>query len=214
MTLRPSTRTYGQLKTAVRRIFGDEASVQIADGDILQWTTDALMAIVEKNKNLKAVATTPSVVGQGVYTFPTPSISQVEAILYDNRPVQNLEMQSALNNIQQTDPQFTQTGSPVVWWEWAGNFQLYPIPDAVKTISIYYTRTPVAPVLDADILDAPDKYFQALVDYCLWKAYELDETWDAAKIKEGHFRIALDDQAEEEREQQHLTYPVIQDVMW
>lgn len=217
MPLRPSTRTYGQLKTTVRRVFGDEAAVQIADSDILQWVNDGLMAIVEKNKNLKAVSTTPSVVGQQTYDFPTPLISQVEAITYDNQPLQNLELQTAFTTIQESDPQATQQGCPLVWYEWAGQFKLYPVPDAVKDITLYYTRYPDLlddTSTDATVLDAPDKYFQALVDFCLWKCYELDETWDAAQIKEGHFRAALEDQSEEEREQQHLTYPVIQDVMW
>lgn len=211
MALRPSTRTYGQVKRTVRRLFGDEAAVQLDDNDIQRWADDAQTHIVERNHTLKAVSTTPSVVDQAKYTFPTPLIAQVESISYDGTTLDNYEMREAQERIQKLDPSGAESGTPRAWYEWAGDFILWPKPDAVKDITLYYTRYPT-PITGAEdqLLDVPDKYFQAVVDYCLWKAYELDEDWQASQIKEGHFRTAIEEQSEEEREAAHMTYPVIQ----
>ena len=213
MALRPSTRTYGQVKRTVRRLFGDEAGVQLEDADIQRWVDDAQTAIVERNKVLKSVSTTSSVVDQAAYTFPSPLIVQVESITYDGSPLANIEMHTAQERIQGFDPHQEESGTPTSWYEWGGNFVLYPKPDAVKDITLYYTRYPLPMTGDeAQVLDLPDKYFQAVVDYILWKCYEMDEDWNGAQLKENHFRGALEEQAEEEREVGHMTYPIISEV--
>lgn len=215
MTLRPSTRTFGTVKRAVRRTFGDEAGVQLDDLDIIQWTDDAQQAILTKNKALKAVSTSQSVVGQGQYDFPTPLIQQVESILYDGRPLDPMDISTAQATIQKNDPKQSVEGVPYTWFEWAGQFTLYPTPNEVKDITLYYTRyaTPITGV-ESQLLDVPDKYYQAVVDYILWKAYELDEDWQGAQMKENHFRGALEEQAEEERESSHMLYPTVTEVGW
>jgi len=215
MPLRPSTRTLGDVKKAVRRIFGDESSIQIDDTDLKTWANEAQTQIVERNHNIKAVATAPSVKGQAEYTFPDPQISQVEAILYDGVRVPNVEINVALSSILGTDPDQEDEGVPTAWYEWAGKFVLYPKPgDDDKEIKLYFTKYPSELTTDNQLLSVPNKYFQAVVDYCLWHAFELDEDWAAASVKENHYRVALEEQAEEEREAEHLTYPVIQEMGW
>ena len=212
MSLRPSTRTYAQVMRAVRRTFGDESGVQLESEDILQWANDAQQAINTKNKIFKAKSTSQSVVGQASYTFPTELIQQVESLTYDGVPISPVEMPTAQRDIQASDPQQAEVGTPVAWYEWAGEFTLYPVPDAVKDLVLYYTRYPTPLTGDeTQHLDVPDKYYQAVIDYILWKCYELDEDWNGAQFKEQQFRGALEEQAEEEREMAHLTYPVIQD---
>lgn len=214
MPLRPSTRTYAQVKRAVRRTFGDEAGVQLEDADILQWANDAQQAINTKNKIFKAKSTTQTVPGQAQYTFPVELIQQIESITYDGSPIAPLEMLTAQGTIQSADPRQQATGTPVAWYEWAGEYTLYPVPDEEKDLTLYYTRYP-APLTgnDEDLLDVPDKYYQAVVDFILWKCYELDEDWNGAQLKEQQFRGALEEQSEEEREMAYMRYPVIQEWM-
>lgn len=213
MSLRPSTRTYAQLLRAVRRTFGDEAGVQLDIADILQWANDGQQAINTKNKIFKTKSTTLSVPDQANYTFPVELIQQVETLTYDGKALDPIEMNTALNTIHSVDPHQEESGIPIAWYEWGGEFTLYPKPDAVKDIVLYYTRYPIPLTGDeAQSLDVPDKYYQAVVDYVLWKCYELDEDWDGAQFKEQQFRGALEEQAEEEREVAHMTYPVIQTV--
>lgn len=212
MTLRPSTRTYAQVSRAVKRTFGDEAGVQISNEDIVQWANDAQQAINTKNKIFKAKSTAATVPGQANYAFPVELIQQVESLTYDGMLLQNIEMATAQRTLGSSDPHQEETGDPVAWYEWAGEFTLYPVPNEAKNLVLYYTRYPT-PLTgdDQQELDVPDKYYQAVVDYVLWKCYELDEDWNGAQLKEQQFRAALEEQAEEEREAAHMTYPVIQD---
>lgn len=215
MTLRPSTRTYSQVMRAVKRTFGDESGVQLEDDDILQWANDAQQAINTKNKIFKAKSTSLSTPGQGSYDFPAEQIQQVESITFDGTPISAVEMATAQGSIQSFDPHGTETGVPVCWYEWGGQFTLYPVPNEEKEIALYYTRYP-APLTGSgeQALDVPDKYYQTVVDYILWKCYEMDEDWQGAQMKEAQFRGALEEQGEEEREVAHMTYPVVQEIWY
>lgn len=208
MTLRPSTRTYSQVKRAVKRIFGDEAGVQLEDADILQWANDAQQAINTKNKIFKAKSTTLTVPGQADYSFPTELIQQVESITYDGQALEPTEMSTAQAHFGDDV-----TGPPRAWYEWAGKFTLFPSPVEEKELALFYTRYP-KPLTgdDAEKLDTPDKYFQAIIDFILWKCYEMDEDWNGAQLKENQFRTALEEQSEEEREVGHMVYPTITEV--
>lgn len=209
MPLRPTTRTLADVKRSVRRIFGDESSIQIDDGDITNWANEAQMGITERNEALKATSTTSTIVDQAAYSWPTPQINAVDAITYNGHRLRNVEMLTALNELSgNTDA----TGAPKVWYEYAGEFTLFPTPTEVGELKLYYTRYPDDLLRDTDLLSVPNKFFQAVVDYCLWKAFELDEDWSAAQIKETHYRTALEEQAGDERASEAITYPVIVDV--
>lgn len=214
MPLRPSTRTFADVSRMVKRSFGDESSVQIDDTDIMTWANEAQTQIVQKNHNLKAVGTSSSVPGQASYDFPSQMISQVEALLYDGQVIKNVDIAKAMTTIMEADPQQEDEGTPNCWYEWGGQFVLYPKPLEAKDITIYYTMYPDEITQDNQLLAVPNKYFQAVVDYCLWKAYELDEDWAAASVKENHFRVSLEEQSEEEREAENIVYPVIQEMSW
>jgi len=58
-------------------------------------------------------------------------------------------------------------------------------------------------------LDVPDRFYNAVVDYVMSKVYEMDEDMQASQMAEQRFRAALENQMEDERQAQHLTYPVI-----
>lgn len=206
MTLRPTTRTLGDVKRTVRRIFGDEDSIQINDTDIENWVNEAQMAIVERNEPLKAVSTVTTEIGKAVYDWPTPKINAVDAITYDGRRLRNIEMVQALDHLSGGDPK---DGTPTAWYEYAGQFTLYPAPDEAKELKLYYTKYPDDLTTDTQLLSVANKFFQAVVDFCLWKSFELDEDWQAAQIKEGHFRAALEEQAGDEYRPEMITYPVI-----
>lgn len=63
MTLRPNTKTFQNLLTEVKRLFGDESGVQLEDADIQRWANEAQMEIVNTNGAIKAKSSMPSVAG-------------------------------------------------------------------------------------------------------------------------------------------------------
>lgn len=214
MSLRPSTRTFGALAQDVKRLFGDEAGVQLADGDIQRWANAAQMEIVSNNKAIKAKASTPSVVGQSDYTFPDVKIQQVEAMHYDNVRLENVPFAEAERTIIANDPEQLEQGTPVFWYEWDGEFTIWPKPDEIKAITLYFTAYPEELTGDPlQPLAVADKFYNAVVDYVLQKCYEMDEDFNASQLAENRFRAALENQMEDERQAQHMTYPAVQDVV-
>lgn len=213
MPIRPSTRTYADLKQMVKRTFGDESGVQLEDADILRWANEATQNIAVLNRLLREKATTPIVVGTFDYTFPTQNISQVNSLHVNGRRAEPVEFQDAETTFLMTDPDHEAVGTPLYWWFWADVLTLWPKPDADGTLTLYYTRNPVLLTgLDTEYIDVPDKHYQTVVDYVLWRAYEMDEDWQAAQAKEAQYRSNLVEQKEDEFVTADLAYPVIREV--
>lgn len=214
MPLRPSTKTFGVLVQEIKRVFGDESGVQLDNTDIQRWANAAQTEIVNNNKAIKAKSTIPSVVGTVNYLFPDIKIQQIESLHYDNVRLENLPFAEAERYLISYDPEGNQSGTPSFWYEWDGTLTLWPKPDAVKNITLYYTAYPTELTGDtSQYLDVPDKFYNAVVDFCLMKAYEMDEDMQSSQMAEQRFRAALENQMEDERQAQHMTYPVIIDVV-
>lgn len=212
MPLRPTTKVFQDLLTDIKRTFGDESGVQITNDDIARWANTGQQEIVTANAALKAKAVLPTVVGQTIYAFPQ-NVQQIEALHYDNMFVEGLPFPTAEQAILSNDPEGTQSGQPQFWYEWAGELTVWPKPDAVKNLTLYYTAYPEKLTgLTSQLLSVPDKFYAALCDFVLSKAYEMDEDFPNAQAAEQRFRVALDAQAEDERQGAHMTYPVIQEV--
>lgn len=203
------TRTVGQVMQQVKRQFGDESGVQLQDSDLVSWINDAQTAIVTKNKILKAKSTTPSVVGQAAYNWPAVPIHQVESLHYKGRRVPNVPFAMAEEKILENDPDSTTEGTPLFWYEWAGQFTFWPIPNSVEDIDIYYTAKPTDISDPNDLLSVPDKYYQDVCRYVLQQAYEMDEDWTASQAKAEQFALSLNEMSEEERTAQHMVYETI-----
>jgi hypothetical protein len=71
---------------------------------------------------------------------------------------------------------------------------VYPKPDAnlAGGIEIYYTRQPAVVSALSDIPEVPVMYHNRIVEYVLAQAYELDEDWQAAQVKQQQFRTGVD----------------------
>lgn len=213
MSLRPSTRTFGILLQDVKRLFGDEAGVQVENADVQRWANSAMTEIVSNNKAIKAKSTLPTVIGTAAYTFPAVKIQQIEALHYNNVRLENLPFAEAERYIISNDPEQTESGTPVFWYEWDGELSLWPKPDAVGTLTLYYTAYPTELTGDtSQFLDVPDRFYNAVVDYVMSKVYEMDEDMQASQMAEQRFRAALENQMEDERQAQHMTYPVIMET--
>lgn len=214
MSLRPSTRTFGVLLQDVKRLFGDEAGVQVENADVQRWANSAMTEIVTNNKAIKAKSTLPTVIGTSAYTFPAVKIQQIEALHYENVRLENLQFAEAERYIISNDPQQTESGTPLFWYEWDGELSVWPKPDAVGTLTLYYTAYATELTGDtSQFLDVPDRFYNAVVDYVMSKVYEMDEDLQGSQMAEQRFRAALENQMEDERQAQHMQYPVIMDVV-
>lgn len=213
MGLRPSTMTYGELAVAVKRSFGDESGVQLEDGDILRWANEGQQAIVTRNRVLKRRVATTATAGVDEYTFPDEPIHQIASIELDGSPLTNMPFEDAERRIMSADPDKIEVGRPIFWYEWGGTFNIWPKPDVDYAMVLRYTAAPDKLTGNqAQVLQVSDKIYPTLIEYILWRAYEMDEDWPAAQQKQAAYEAGIAQQGQEERTAQDLTYQVIQEV--
>lgn len=203
------TRKVSEVFRAVKRQFGDESGVQLEDPDLIAWINDAQNEIVATNKMLKSRSTIPAVPGQVRYGFPSDNVYQIESVHFGGKKIPNLPFSQAEESIFGQDPKQEAKGFPQFWYEWAGEFTFWPVPDTNKDITLFYSKTAEPVHIETDVLSVPDSYYQDVVRYVLQQAYEMDEDWQASQTKAQQFVTSVSEQGERERTAQHMTFQVI-----
>lgn len=204
----------GEIKTRVRRTFGDESSVQVLDSDILTWINDGQREIVmHNNELLEKISTANIISGQQDYSFPSDLLQlrslkfrQDSTVSYgklDGRSMQ--EFDEIIDGWEgpsygQANPRFYCTFNNVI--------KLFPIPvnSVTDGLKLYYYRIPTDRVNDIDIIDLPINYHGAIVEYCLKQAYELDEDWTSVGNKANEFNSSVEGQKSREKAHNTETY--------
>ena len=184
----------GDIATRVRRIFGDEASVQITDQDIIRWINDCQERIILENEGLMETTAKADTV-QGVREYPVPAdMSVLRSLSYKGFRLKYMSFAEFNEYIDgfAAQPGISPYGPgiPEIFMIWNNTINLFPVPSETlaQSLYIYYMKHPVAVDSLADTPDVPVQYHIAIVDYVLKMAYELDEDMYKASIKEGEFK--------------------------
>lgn len=213
-----------QIKTEVKRMFGDESGVQITDTDIISWINAGQRQIVLQNEVLlEKTVTADSIQGQADYSLSALSsdILVFRGLLYKGvgdtsylrlRGLSLNEMNEYLDGFKGDT---ITIGTPTVYSIFENTISLYPVPDTsvAAAIKIYYNRQPVDIANDTDIPDLPPLYHDALVNYCLMRAYEMDENLQAAVAKGQQITSDLNMLRGREEWKEEELYPTIT-VRW
>lgn len=199
----------------VRRTFGDDASVQITDDDIFRWINDAQLQIsVDNEELLETVATADIIAGQADYSVPT-NMNVLRSCMYNNFRLRGLsfsQFNEYLDGFKATPSQGGfGNGTPEVFMVYGGTITLFPTPDQNISagLRIYYSRHPASVGNFADALTVPDRYHNSVVEYCLQRAYEMDENFDAAAYKKGEFSTQVQKLKDQEKWTSSEYYPKI-----
>lgn len=197
MAIESYTRTVQEVLDAVTRQVGDEAEVQFTQSDIIRWVNQGQLEIVIKNNTInEASAVTNIVAGQDKYPILSDvafaDLNKVNTILYDGRPLKNLTFQEAMEYIVGN----ASDGTPSIWYIKTGVLNLWPKPDKsiASGLTIYYTKKPKKVNLVGDILSVPDSFFNAILQYVISQALEMDENWQAAAVKQQQFEVSVNTQ--------------------
>lgn len=202
--------TGAEVRSYVRRAFGDEDSVQIKDEDIVRWINAAQRNISISQNVLKQVSTTGVVSGQVEYDISGLPILQIQTIHYRGRPLDHRSFQNAEEHILSNDPDRTQTGTPTMWYSWGTTLFLWPTPDSSgDDLKLYYLSRPENIATIGDQLSLPDQYFDRIVEFVMSQAYELDEDNQNSDFKLGQFKEGLAEMAGNPDRPQNNTYPSI-----
>jgi len=207
----PPTRTVQEVVDYVERVFGDESGAQLELNDLIMFINVAIDEINTQNRVLKESVSFPAISGVSVYTFPDRRILQTEAILFNGVLIRNVSYAHALENFIGIAPTtgFTETSTPMYWWEWAGKFTFWPVP-GTGTIQLDYTvrHQPITDDTTAK-LPLPDKYYSNILACVLRQAYDLDEQPELAGVQNDRMLASLSKMAEEERGAQKMYYETI-----
>lgn len=147
-----------------------------------------------------------TVVNQRDYAFPSDfyKLMRLERITQGSGdtaatqriyPITRNEMDTAGYNFQQT------TGVPYNYIENKNTFSLYPVPNAVKTLRLWYAPTVTDMSDDTDVPDCPEPYHEYIAILAARDGF-LKDGRSMAPIAEKlrHYEQMLDDDAESRKE--------------
>lgn len=177
----------------VQRTFGDEASVQVTTDDIIRWINDAQLEICKNNEQLlQTSATANTVAGQAEYDVPA-DIWTLRSLTYKGFRIKHMsfsEFNEYLDGFGATDGVSPYgPGIPEVFMVWQSKITLFPKPAESITngLKIFYSKQPTTITTVADALTVPLPYHTSVVEFCMSRAYELDEDLEKAAFAKGKF---------------------------
>lgn len=214
MPLIPSTKLVSDVLTAVKRLFGDESGAQLTDADIIRFINQGQLVLATENKYTRTTATTTSVANQAGYTFAGTNILSIEGLQYNTIPLKNQSFEqvqeSYLKQFGFTSPPATAIGTPAVWYEYDDTVYLWPPPSVTGDIITLFVATyPTVVASSVDTLSIPDTYYEALIQYVMTQAYELDDDMQSASLKIKQLDMSLSKLASTEKATQNQYYQVI-----
>lgn len=216
MAIEKYSRTAQEIITAVTRQFGDEAETQISSSDILRWINQGQNEITISNTTInEGMASANIVQDQDKYPILTDpafaDVARVHTVLYQGRPVKNISFQEALTFIGSSNSKGS--GDPELWYIKNGTLVFFPVPDknVAGGLTLHFTKTPKPVATAGDILSVPDTFYNAVLQYVIAQAQELDENWQAAGIKLQQFEKSVNLQQNETIEQDGYFPSITQD---
>ena len=198
----PETYTYtgDQLGLQVKQKFGDTGSVQITDPMLLGWINNGARQIAQQNPFIEGIAQTGLIAGQNVYDlvalFTTQKMAEIVQIVLNGKSLDLIpfsEFQAVIINDQAFVGGVAQgvpVSRPTVGSIFAQKLNLWPTPGITLAngISIYYKAYPADLAVITGKITVPDRFYNALFDYVMAQALELDENFSASQIKLSHFQ--------------------------
>lgn len=113
----------------VRRAFGDEASIQIQDSDLVNWINAAVREITAHTELKKAIGTTALIEGQDTYDLSSLKALKIHSIYAFGIPLEYRSFQEAEEYLLASDPARLTKGQPQIWYPWGETITLWPTPD-------------------------------------------------------------------------------------
>lgn len=209
MGLNTATRHASDVVTWIQRQFGDESGTQITVSDIIRWLNQAQLEVAVLANPIQAKSSSMLVVDQYEYSLPSDNTLNILSLHIDGSPVENMEFQEAENKLIIEDPNRTRTGKPYYWWRFADKLYLWPTPDTALPIELFYHKAPDEITSQADLLGLPDKYYEAILQFIMSKAYELDEEFSNARTAKQEFNDRLGVTLEEDTRGAVEYYPTL-----
>lgn len=183
------------VKNRLIRQMGDTSGAQFVDSDFLNWINDAQREISIANDILQKSGSANTTSGISQYALPV-DCQKLRRVAYLGTALQLTTMEQITEmapDHDQTSAQGYPSSTPIMYWIYAGQINLYPSPSSTDTngLTIFYTRQPVDLTVTGNSIDLPDEYFNRIVEYCLAQAYELDTNYYQSGNKAAQFQQGI-----------------------
>lgn len=209
--------TVSDIFTRVKDLFGDQNGTQITEAMVIRWINDAQReAAMQHDNMLPAESFVDVVQGTAEYALPSGLIAlrhvqyKVDSSYYRLQYMTTQQMAEYIDNYY--DGSEYGEGVPTVWTrEKEGYIRIFPNPNLSTTsgIRFLYSRYPTSVTTSASDIDLPEYYDSYVEHFCMMKAYELDENWEAADRKAQIIQNTLDFNNNRESYFGKGTYPTI-----
>lgn len=199
----------GDIKTRVLRTFGDDANVQITEADIFRWINDGMQHIVSQNETLLRTVSSPVnlVANDDTYSLPA-DCHRLQAVRIKRYTTDNSYYTLGYVTSQELDEYVSgwdgtdiSADVPTSYTKDTNtSIRLFPVPSTSITngLKFYYTKYPTDITTTTDTPELPLEYHNALVSYCLWQAYLLDDDVNGAQHMEQLLGTIVNSQSEQE----------------
>jgi hypothetical protein len=194
-----------ELLTLVRDTLDESSASQWTDAMLVRWLNEAGRDLARSTRHLKGNETV--VIADGTSEYPLGAhVIAVEHAYYlpgggDDRSIplnpRHYEGMDQVwgqwQNQESTYPQWY----TVVGMSPAAILKLYPVPSAAANVTLLVSKLPTAmadnPVVPGATADVPALWYDALADYCEYKALrrDRDQRWQEAFELYGQKRDAL-----------------------
>lgn len=172
------------IKRKAQRLFGDSDSYIIANQqDWWDWINECQVLIVRKTGALTGTDTAAA----NTYpkNLPTDFI-ETKRVTYNGVNllpimIEDLDQLQIDLTLNQDTPNF--------YFHWNNQLNLYPDPQSTDSLSVvhYYTRMPATIAADGSTPEVPVQYHEDIVRFCVMRAHERNENWNAVKISSDFF---------------------------
>lgn len=210
MAVETYSYTGDRIATEVENKFGDSGNVQITRAMILVWINNGIRAIASENPFLQGVATANLIQGVSAYELTGQRVANFHTFMVGGKPITLIPFSEFQALIAKADLSES-TGTPTTGTIWGGTLTLWPVPDTTTAAGLvcYFYENPADLATITDPLTLPDRFYNALNDYVLAQALELDENFDAAQVKLKHSKEASQRQFEREHGSPSDFYPAM-----
>lgn len=193
----------GEVGRRVKRSLGDASNIFISDADIFDWVSDGQVEICRETKVVTtSFGWTANSFSAGGVGLPSDFLIGLRVTYADSSTP---EVGLKYTSVEELDDILISTedlqgGQPVYYYYLKRLVHVFPRPAASNTgtIKLYYSVSPPPVTSNSDALLIPIGYHVDLVNYCLMRAYERDQNYQAMNAAEAKFKNNIGIRRDEE----------------
>lgn len=172
------TTAVSTLIEKARRRVNEESTTFFEDDDFVDWADEAQKYFVRQTRYLEGSSHTSTVSGQANYALPSDFLA-LQRLKYDGKKIDRISfLEIDELNLDEAD----HSGTPTGYYIMNGQLYLFPIPNSVATMRLYYYKIPVTLDVTSDTLETPPIYDDVIVCYMCYMAYKKDAESDISSL--------------------------------